>query len=33
MAKILAKIAKREAFVGGAHSAETTKRKARELSS
>ena len=33
MAKILAKIAKSEAFVGSAHSAETIKRKARERSS
>ena len=33
MAKILAKIAKNEAFVGSAHSAETRKRKARERSS
>ena len=34
MAKILANIAKKsEAFVGSAHSAETIKRKARELSS
>ena len=33
MAKILAKIVKSEAFVGSAHSAETIKRKARELSS
>ena len=33
LAKILAKIAKSEAFVGSAHSAETIKRKARELSS
>ena len=32
MAKILAKIAKSEAFVGSAHSAETIKRKARERS-
>ena len=32
-AKILAKIAKSEAFVGSAHSAETMKRKARERSS
>ena len=30
LAKILAKIAKSEAFVGSAHSAETIKRKARE---
>jgi len=34
LAKILAKIAKSEAFVGSAHSAETTiKRNARERSS
>ena len=33
MAKIFAKIAKSEAFVGSAHSAETIKRKARERSS
>ena len=33
MAKILAEISKSEAFVGSAHSAETIKRKARELSS
>ena len=33
LAKILAKIAKSEAFVGSAHSAETIKRKARERSS
>ena len=33
MAKILAKIAKSEAFVGSAHFAETIKRKARERSS
>ena len=34
MAKILANIAKKsEAFVGSAHSAETIKRKAHELSS
>ena len=33
MAKILAKIAKSEAFVGSTHSAETIKRKARERSS
>jgi len=34
LAKILAKFAKSEAFVGSAHSAETIiKRKARELSS
>ena len=35
MAKILAEIAKSEAFVGSAHSAETItiKRKARERSS
>ena len=33
MAKILAKISKSEAFVGSANSAETIKRKARELSS
>ena len=33
MVKLLAKNAKSEAFVGSAHSAETIKRKARELSS
>jgi len=33
MAKILANIAKSEAFVGSAHSAETIKRKARKHSS
>jgi len=33
LAKTLAKIAKSEAFVGSAHSAETIKRKARERSS
>ena len=33
MAKILAKFAKSEAFVGSAHSAETIKKKARERSS
>jgi len=33
LAKILAKIAKSEAFVGSAHSAETIKRKTRERSS
>ena len=32
MAKILAKFAISEAFVGSAHSAETIKRKARECS-
>jgi len=33
LAKILAKIAKSEAFVSSAHSAETIKRKASERSS
>ena len=32
LAKIIAKIAKSEAFLGSAHSAETIKRKARERS-
>ena len=33
MAKVLAKIAKSEAFVGSAHSTEAIKRKARERNS